>query len=238
MRAPRHARGGARARPRALVGGAPRPSAPVLDPRRARPRTARRSPGPQCTPRCSRTGPARACGPIGQGRKEPAAPSRLLVPRGSGSCAYPRADGVGAVAPARGRCAARARRRAAAAGRAAPRRAGVAARRARAGARPRRARQQASPAITGAGAALARAHGAGRTGCWSLTLAEPLLGRRLWLGAPAGTPTRACRRARSARPPRASSAPRWAFVLLGAALWAGAALYCPGSYASGRRAST
>lgn len=47
------------------------------------------------------------------------------------------------------------------------------------------------PALAGQRTRLAERAALGALGYWWLILAEPLLGRRLWLGAPAGTPARA-----------------------------------------------
>jgi hypothetical protein len=46
------------------------------------------------------------------------------------------------------------------------------------------------PAIAGQATALRQRFALGAIGYWWLLLAEPLLGRRLWLGQPAGTPSR------------------------------------------------
>ncbi len=68
----------------------------------------------------------------------------------------------------------------------------------------------------------------GALGYWWLTLAEPLLGRRLWLGAPAGTPARAVWESSLGETATHVVGPALSLgVLLGAALWATAALLLP-----------
>jgi serine/threonine protein kinase len=67
----------------------------------------------------------------------------------------------------------------------------------------------------------------GALGYWWLTLAEPLLGRRLWLGGPAGTPARASWEGSLGGGAHVLGPLLSLGVLLGAALWACGALVLP-----------
>ena len=68
----------------------------------------------------------------------------------------------------------------------------------------------------------------GALGYWWLTLAEPLLGRRLWLPAPAGSPARTVWESSLAAAAGHVVGPALSLgVLLGAVLWALAALSLP-----------
>jgi eukaryotic-like serine/threonine-protein kinase len=84
------------------------------------------------------------------------------------------------------------------------------------------------PALAGQ-AALARSRAAlGALGYWWLMLAEPLFTRRLWLGLPPGTPSRAVWESSVSATATHVLAPVLSVaVLLGAALWAGAAVVLP-----------
>lgn len=84
------------------------------------------------------------------------------------------------------------------------------------------------PALAGQ-AALARSRAAfGALGYWWLMLAEPLFTRRLWLGLPPGTPSRAMWESSVSATATHVLAPVLSVgVLFGAALWAGAAVVLP-----------
>jgi hypothetical protein len=84
------------------------------------------------------------------------------------------------------------------------------------------------PALAGQGARARSRAALGALGYWWLILAEPLLGRRLWLGRPPGAPARAVWEGSVSATATHVLAPVLSVgVLLGAALWAGAAVVLP-----------
>jgi hypothetical protein len=84
------------------------------------------------------------------------------------------------------------------------------------------------PAVAGQAARWRNRAALGALGYWWLTLAEPLLSRRLWLGEPAGTPPRAVWEGSPSSAALHMVGPALALgVLLGAALWALAAVLLP-----------
>ncbi len=204
-------------------------------PVRARPQPAPRPPA-DCAPEPRaavhtalqpRGGPRARVEPIGQGTEGPAAPSRLLVPRGIWIvCAlalivwelWRGRGGVALLVLA-----------AALPLLAAPRRAApVWLLAALAPVLGLAGLAGAYPAIAGQARRWRARMALGALGYWWLTLAEPLLGRRLWLGAPAGTPARAVWESSLAETATHVVGPALGLgVLLGAALWAGAALLLP-----------
>jgi eukaryotic-like serine/threonine-protein kinase len=93
------------------------------------------------------------------------------------------------------------------------------------------------PAIAGQAARWRVRLAAGALGYWWLTLSEPLLARRLWLGAPAGTPARAVWEGSVSSAAVHVIGPMLSVgVLLGAALWGLGALCLPW-IVRGRRAA-
>jgi hypothetical protein len=84
------------------------------------------------------------------------------------------------------------------------------------------------PALAGQGSRWRERAVHGALGYWWLVLAEPLLGRRLWLGAPPGVPARAVWESSISSTAAHVIAPRLSLgVLLGALLWACGALALP-----------
>jgi eukaryotic-like serine/threonine-protein kinase len=84
------------------------------------------------------------------------------------------------------------------------------------------------PALAGQRTRLAERAALGALGYWWLILAEPLLGRRLWLGAPAGTPARAVWEGSLSSAATHVVGPSLSLgVLYGAAVWALAAVLLP-----------
>jgi eukaryotic-like serine/threonine-protein kinase len=84
------------------------------------------------------------------------------------------------------------------------------------------------PALAGQSARPRSRAAFGALGYWWLILSEPLLGRRLWLGPPPGTPPRAVwERSVSDTATHVLGPALSVGVLLGAALWAGAAVVLP-----------
>ncbi len=84
------------------------------------------------------------------------------------------------------------------------------------------------PAIAGQAARWRQRLALGALGYWWLMLAEPLLARRLWLGAPAGTPSRAAWEGSLATTAVHVVGPLFALgTLLGALLWGCGALVLP-----------
>ena len=84
------------------------------------------------------------------------------------------------------------------------------------------------PAIAGQARDWRRRASLGALGYWWLTLAEPLLGRRLWLGEPSSTPTRAVWEGSLASTAGHVIGPMLALgVLLGASLWAAGSIVLP-----------
>ncbi len=84
------------------------------------------------------------------------------------------------------------------------------------------------PAIAGQATRWRARAGLGALGYWWLILAEPLVGRRLWLGDPAGTPARAAWEGSLPSAAVHVVGPMLSLgVLLGAALWAVAAVVLP-----------
>jgi hypothetical protein len=84
------------------------------------------------------------------------------------------------------------------------------------------------PALAGQAARWRERLAIGALGYWWLMLAEPLLGRRLWLGQPASTPSHAVWEASLQHAASDVIGPLLSIgVLLGAALWAAAALVLP-----------
>jgi hypothetical protein len=84
------------------------------------------------------------------------------------------------------------------------------------------------PAVAGQAARWRNRAALGALGYWWLTLAEPLLSRQLWLGEPAGTPPRAVWEGSVSSAALHVVGPALALgVLLGAALWALAAVLLP-----------
>jgi hypothetical protein len=93
------------------------------------------------------------------------------------------------------------------------------------------------PALAGQAASWRTRAALGALGYWWLTLSEPLLARRLWLGPPAGTPPRAAWEASLASAATHVLGPMLSpGVLLGAALW-GAGAMCLPWLVRGRRAA-
>lgn len=93
------------------------------------------------------------------------------------------------------------------------------------------------PAIAGQAARWRTRAALGALGYWWLTLSEPLLSRRLWLGPPAGTPPRAAWEASLGSTATHVLGPMLSpGVLLGAALW-GAGAICLPWIVRGRRAA-
>jgi hypothetical protein len=76
----------------------------------------------------------------------------------------------------------------------------------------------------------------GALGYWWLVLAEPLIGRRLWLGPPAGAPARSAWEGSLGSATHVLSPLLTPGVLLGVALWAGGAIVLP-LIVRGRRAA-
>ena len=84
------------------------------------------------------------------------------------------------------------------------------------------------PALAGQRARLAERAALGALGYWWLILAEPLLGRRLWLGLPAGTPARAVWEGSLSSAATHVVGPSLSLGLLyGVAVWALAAVLLP-----------
>ncbi len=84
------------------------------------------------------------------------------------------------------------------------------------------------PALAGQRTRLAERAALGALGYWWLILAEPLLGRRLWLGAPAGTPARAVWEGSLSSAATHVVGPSLSLGLLyGVAVWALAAVLLP-----------
>jgi hypothetical protein len=84
------------------------------------------------------------------------------------------------------------------------------------------------PALAGQAARWRERLAIGALGYWWLTLAEPLLGRRLWLGQPASTPPRGVWEGSLQHAASDVIGPLLTpGVVLGAALWAAAALLLP-----------
>ena len=84
------------------------------------------------------------------------------------------------------------------------------------------------PAIAGQATRWRARAGLGALGYWWLILAEPLVGRRLWLGDAAGTPARAAWEGSLPSAAVHVVGPMLSLgVLLGAALWAAAAVVLP-----------
>jgi hypothetical protein len=84
------------------------------------------------------------------------------------------------------------------------------------------------PALAGQASQWRRRASLGALGYWWLTLAEPLLARRLWLGSPPGTPARAVWETSLSAATLHVLAPLLSLgVLLGALLWAAGALVLP-----------
>ena len=93
------------------------------------------------------------------------------------------------------------------------------------------------PAIAGQARRWSERAALAALGYWWLVLAEPLLARRLWLGAPAGTPARAVWEGSPSSAAVHVAGPLLSLgVLLGAALWAGGAVVLPW-IVRGRRAA-
>jgi hypothetical protein len=93
------------------------------------------------------------------------------------------------------------------------------------------------PAVAGQGARWRARAVAGALGYWWLTLSEPLLGRRLWLGPPAKMPPRAAWEGSITSSAAHVLAPLLSFgVLLGVLLWAAGAVSLPW-LVRGRRAA-
>jgi hypothetical protein len=84
------------------------------------------------------------------------------------------------------------------------------------------------PAIAGQSRAWRQRVSLAALGYWWLTLAEPLLGRRLWLGEPLGTPARAVWEGSLASTAGHVIGPMLTLgVLFGATLWAAGSLVLP-----------
>jgi hypothetical protein len=84
------------------------------------------------------------------------------------------------------------------------------------------------PAIAGQSRGWRRRASLAALGYWWMTLAEPLLGRRLWLGQPSSTPARAVWEDSLARTAEHVIGPMLALgVLLGAMLWAAGSVVLP-----------
>jgi eukaryotic-like serine/threonine-protein kinase len=84
------------------------------------------------------------------------------------------------------------------------------------------------PALAGQRARLSERAALAALGFWWLTLAEPLLDRRLWLGAPLGTPTRSVWEGSLSDAATHVLGPILSLsVLAGAGVWAGAAVLLP-----------
>jgi hypothetical protein len=93
------------------------------------------------------------------------------------------------------------------------------------------------PALAGQSARLRSRAAFGALGYWWLILAEPLFARRLWLGPPSGAPPRAVWEGSVSATATHVLAPALTLgVLLGAGLWAGAAVVLPW-IVRGRRAT-
>jgi hypothetical protein len=83
------------------------------------------------------------------------------------------------------------------------------------------------PAIAGQASRWPQRAGLAALGYWWLTLAEPLTGRRLWLGQPPGAPPRAAWEGSLGSAAHVLGPLFGVGLLLGAALWAGAAIVLP-----------